>query len=124
MKKSGNSHERGKYGERIAARHLERQGYRILKQNYRSRFGEIDLIAQKEELLIFCEVKTRKDDSFSAAREAVDRHKQHRMILTASKFLAEQGEEPVSRFDVIEVYLGEGLLAKPRINHIENAFTL
>lgn len=124
MKKSGNSRERGQRGERIAARYLERRGYRILERNYRSRFGEIDLIAQKGELLVFCEVKTRKDDHFSAAREAVDRHKQHRIILTASQFLAAQGAEPISRFDVIEVYLGEGFLTKPRINHIESAFTL
>ena len=123
-KEKERSRERGRRGERIAARYLERDGYTILARNYRSRFGEIDLIARKAGLLVFCEVKTRKNDHFCTAMEAVDRHKQQRIILTAGQFLSELGEEPVSRFDVIEVYLEDGILQKPRINHIENAFTL
>ena len=118
------SRDRGQRGEELAARYLKRKGYELVAQNYRSRFGEIDLIVRKGELLVFCEVKTRKDDRFSAAREAVDFRKQRRIILTASRFLAAEGVEYPSRFDVIEVYLGEGIFARPRINHLENAFTL
>ena len=116
--------ERGTKGEQLAARYLKRQGYRILDQNYHSRFGEIDIIAERGDIIAFCEVKTRKDDSFASAMEAVDYKKQHKIIVTASQFLSQKEVELQPRFDVIEVYLEKGLFSKARINHVEGAFTL
>ena len=116
--------ERGTKGEQLAARYLKRQGYRILDQNYRSRFGEIDIIAERGDIIVFCEVKTRKYDSFASAMEAVDYKKQHKIIVTASQFLSQKKVELQPRFDVIEVYLEKGLFSKARINHVEGAFTL
>ena len=56
-------HSLGRLGERLAAEHLERLGYRIVARNYRTRFGELDLVVTDEEVLVFCEVKTRRSGS-------------------------------------------------------------
>lgn len=106
----------GRGGEAQAAAYLRKQGYRILAAGYRSRFGEIDLIARKRGITAIVEVKTRRDDSFAKAMEFVDWHKQQKLKLTAQQWLGTQSDDPQLRFDVIEVYPGG------KINHIENAF--
>ena len=78
---------RGAWGEAVAAAYLRKKGYRIVKQNFSTRFGEIDLIVQDARYIVFVEVKTRKSDRFGAAREAVDLHKQRRLIATAEQWL-------------------------------------
>lgn len=75
---SNNRSEKGRLGEEYAARLLEREGYRILSRNFHTRYGEIDLIAQKGEILAFIEVKTRAADSLSRPAAAVSRQKQSR----------------------------------------------
>ena len=114
----------GIYGELIAARYLRRHGYTILEPNFHSRFGEIDLIARSPEgILCFVEVKTRENDSFAAAREFVTVAKQRRLRAAAQMYLVMRGDsEALCRFDVAEVYLKPGLLKKPEINYIEQAF--
>lgn len=77
---SNNRSEKGRLGEEYAARLLEREGYRILSRNFHTRYGEIDLIAQKGEILAFIEVKTRAADSLSRPAAAVSRQKQSRII--------------------------------------------
>ena len=116
----------GYFGERSAAGYLRKKGYRILASNYRSRFGEIDIVACKGGILAFVEVKTRASARFVTAAEQVDAAKQRRLIATARQYLAafSPGDQP--RFDVIEVYVkatGDAL-AVTGINHLENAFTL
>lgn len=106
----------GRRGEAQAADYLRRRGYRILEAGYRSRYGEIDLIAEKRGIIAMVEVKTRSGDGFAQAMEAVDGPKRRRIRLTALQWLAQQDKEPQLRFDVIEVYPGG------RINHIEDAF--
>ncbi len=106
----------GRRGEAQAADYLRRRGYRIIKAGYRSRYGEIDLIAEKRGIVAIVEVKTRSGDRFAQALEAVDGPKRRRIRLTALQWLAQQEREPQLRFDVIEVYPGG------KINHIENAF--
>ena len=110
-----NALEIGQAAERKAADYLERQGYRILRQNYHSRYGEIDIIAELGGRIIFVEVKERKSRRFGSPKEAVDLRKQEKIKKTALEYFAELGEELYSRFDVIEV-VGEEL------THLENAF--
>ena len=115
--------ELGRWGEERAANYLKRRGRRILDSNYSCRFGEIDLIAEKQDTVAFVEVKMRKGDSFAQAREFVTAAKQKRIRATAALWIAQEQTERQPRFDVIEVYApyGEKTLF-PRIHHIENAF--
>ena len=101
-----------------------RNKFGITAMGYRSRFGEIDVIAEDAKTVVFVEVKLRKNSDFAAAREFVDRKKQCRIISTAKLWLMENDCEKQPRFDVIEIYAPFGIqTAKPEINHIKNAFT-
>ena len=71
----------GPWGEALAAEYLRKKGWRIEAMNYRTRLGEIDIIASNRQYLVFCEVKLRKSANFAAAREFVDARKQQRLIL-------------------------------------------
>lgn len=114
----------GAWGERNAAKYLEKKGYKIVGANYKNRFGEIDIIARRKDCVIFIEVKTRKNSSFADAREFVDAKKQGRLITAAGIWLSANRCELQPRFDVIEVYAPNGTDTKnPEINHIENAFS-
>ena len=84
---------------------LRKSGYEILKRNYQCRFGEIDIIAQKDDFIIFVEVKTRKKGSIVSAAEAVDSFKIQRIIKTAQDFIVKTSCELQPRFDVAEVYV-------------------
>lgn len=113
----------GAWGEALAAEYLQKKRFRILSTGYRSRFGEIDLIAANKKFLVFAEVKLRKSDRFASAFEFVDRRKQERLRTTAAIYLSEFPTQLQPRFDVIEIYAPEGTLTKsPVINHIEDAF--
>ena len=115
----------GRWGEARVGEWLHRHGYRLLASGYRCRMGEIDLIAQKGELLAFVEVKLRKSDTFAAAREQVTPAKQRRIRTTAEYFLAEHPAygEHRCRFDVAEIYAPEGTATrKPEIHYYEDAF--
>lgn len=113
----------GRWGEALAADHLRRAGYQIVAANWRSRFGEIDLIAADGEYLCFVEVKLRKSAAFGGAGEFVDRHKQDKLRLTAELYLSRYPTRLQPRFDVIEIYAPQGTDTKaPRVHHIENAF--
>jgi putative endonuclease len=113
----------GAWGEAQARRYLRLRGWRIVETNYSCRFGEIDLIARRGEILAFVEVKTRKSERYGEAREFVTVAKQQRIVATASMYLQEHPSELQPRFDVIEVYAPAGLItARPRIHHIEDAF--
>ena len=123
---SGNRrrHERrGHRGEWLAALALRLKGYRILARRYRTRLGEIDIIASNRQYLVFCEVNLRKSADFAAAREFVDARKQQRLRTTALLYLS-QHETPLQpRFDVIEIYAPDGTQTRrPQITHMEDAF--
>ena len=113
---------KGAWGEAAARGYLTRAGYRIVDCNFRTRFGEIDIIAQAGEYLVFVEVKTRKNARFAAAREYVTPAKQARILAAAEEWLQGHPTMLRPRFDVIEVYGEEGAPFPPRINHLENAF--
>lgn len=116
------SEKTGKDGEFFAAQHLENKGYKILDRNYRIRQGEIDIIAQKENYIVFAEVKTRVSCNFAQAREFVTSAKQQKILLTASSWLSENPTNFQPRFDVIEVYWRKNESRPYQILCIENAF--
>ncbi len=93
--------QKGDVGEACAAALMEQKGYTIIARNFRTRFGEIDLIAQNERFLLFVEVKARKANTLVSAAEAVDVHKQSRLRLAAEEYLAQQPTALQPRFDVI-----------------------
>lgn len=116
-----NNRQLGSYGETIAKQHLMGGGYNILAQNFRCRHGEIDIIAQKGDYIIFVEVKTRRTVSYGMPAEAVDRKKQIRYGKTASMYIRNNRLLDNSyRFDIIEIYMSYN--GSYTINHIENAF--
>lgn len=113
----------GAWGEALAAEYLRKKHYKVVAQNYRSRFGEIDLIVRDRKFLAFVEVKLRKSSNFAAAKEYVDRRKQDKIRITASLYLSENPTNLQPRFDIIEIYAPEGELTKnPVIEHMEDAF--
>ena len=112
----------GEIGEEYTVKFLEKKKYNILERNYRKRYGEIDIIAENKNYIVFVEVKTRHKDSMASAADAVNRQKQIRIIKTASLYLAENETEKFCRFDVCEVYINSDNLKLVDINYIEAAF--
>lgn len=114
--------EKGNIGEDYACGFLERKGYRILDRNYRSRYGEIDIIAEKGGYIAFVEVKTRQFNTPVSGKLAVDIYKQKRIASTGCLYLDEHETEGLSpRFDVITVDLSGKRVCG--IRHLEGAFT-
>lgn len=112
----------GAAGEAAAAEYLRRKNYKILAMNYRTRYGEIDIIAADGKNLLFVEVKLRRSKRFAEAREQVDRRKQIKLINTAQLWLCENETDLQPRFDVIEVYTDGDDNKIKEINHIMDAF--
>ncbi len=113
----------GETGERLAAEHLERQGFQILARRHRTRFGEIDLVAWDGRTLVFAEVKTRR----SAGRtpfESLGEAKRAQVRRMAAAWLVEVPDRPRAaelRFDAIAVTV-DGRRRLIRLDHLENAF--
>lgn len=119
----GRNNLAGAWGEALAAQYLQKKRYKIIATNYRTRFGEIDLIAANRNFLVFVEVKLRKSDKFASAFEYVDVHKQERLRTTAGIYLSQYPTDLQPRFDVIEIYAPQGTeTIKPQIHHMEDAF--
>lgn len=112
----------GKEGERVAELYLQKKGYKLVERNYRCSGGELDLIVLDRRVVVFVEVKTRTGIGFGSPLEAVEFHKQRRMIRAAQFFLAEKNlQQRDARFDVVGVsWPGR----EPVVEHIENAFEL
>ena len=106
----------GRKGEKLVEAYLKKQGCKILQRNYRTPFGEADLIVLDGDELAFVEVKTRSGDKFGTPKEAVGTEKQRRYYQIAKCYWLQCGEEPNARFDVAEVY------ADGKIEYIKNAF--
>ncbi len=111
----------GVWGELYAVRYLRDNGYKIVTGNYRRRVGEIDIVAKKDGVLCFVEVKTRSEDPMFRPYEAVDFSKQTKIRLTAQLFLENYKKEKDIRFDIIEVTLDKKFDVI-EINHIKAAF--
>ncbi|MFC7527063.1 YraN family protein [Actinoplanes sp. GCM10030250] len=94
----------GAYGERLAARHLEKLGLVVLHRNWRCSDGEIDLILRDGDDVVFCEVKTRRGTAFGPPAAAVDHRKIRKLRLLAFRYLTDSGVRGGQiRFDVVEV---------------------
>ena len=114
----------GRFGEAAAAEYLRKKGYRLLGLNYRTRLGEIDVIASKGGYVVFAEVKLRRSAAFGAAREYVTAAKQQKLRMTAAAWLAAhpRAQELAARFDVIEIYAPQGAEGPITIAQLEDAF--
>lgn len=111
-----NHRETGRHYEEMAAEYLESRGYRRLEQNYYTRWGEIDLIMEKEERIIFVEVKYRGSDRYGFPEEAVDFKKQQRILKSAQWYLiTHRLQDRAVSLDVIAIHNG-------CIRHIPGAF--
>ncbi|NLG86523.1 MAG: YraN family protein [Firmicutes bacterium] len=109
----------GALGEDFAVSFLKRCGYRIIERNFRCRLGEIDIIAQEGNCLVFIEVKTRRSLRFGYPQEAVTLTKQAKLRRVAAYYLQRYKKRVPCRFDVLAVNIEEGT-AKPEL--IRNAF--
>ena len=107
----------GKEGERLAADFMVRNGFEVVRKNYRHRRGEIDLIVQRENWLIFVEVKTRTSVDFGEPEEAVTRKKMRLLYDTAEEYIYSTDWKGHVRFDVVSIKLGN----PPEIQHFEDA---
>lgn len=116
-----NRQQRGKDAELAARKFLETNGLRLIHQNYRCYFGEIDLIMQHEEDIIFVEVRSRSRTDYGQAEESVNQKKKAKLIKTATHFLQMKKwlYKVNSRFDVIAIHFKEG---KMRLEWLKNAF--
>ena len=111
----------GALGEAHSCEYLINQGYEILERNYRTKFGEMDIVARKGDTVVFVEVKTRRSTGFGLPREAVNTRKQMNYYRLGEYYIQahRQLKDVNYRFDVMEVYkVGEGF----RVEHIVNAF--
>lgn len=112
----------GKNNESLAVIYLKRQGYRIVEQNYRTRMGEIDIIAKDKETIAFVEVKARASVSFGSPRYAVTLQKQRKISKVALQYLKSTHQSHVrARFDVVTIFSNSG---RDTIELIKNAFEL
>lgn len=106
----------GVQAEQIAARFLQQHGLALVETNYRSRFGEIDLILRDGETLVFAEVRQRSRSDFGGAAGSIDARKQQRLIITAQHYLGSLPRIPPCRFDALL------LDAAGNIEWVKNAF--
>ncbi len=114
-----NSHKQGQDGESLAGKHLLKEGYEILERNWRYKKYEIDIIAKKEQTIVFVEVKTRKSNTFGEPEIFVTRQKQGFIIAAANQYLKENSIELESRFDIIAIIQ---LNNTRTVKHLEAAF--
>ena len=112
----------GNKGEELAADLLKDSGYKILYRNYKTKLGEIDIIAEDKERICFIEVKTRSSDRFGCGSEAVLKTKQRQIAKTALSFLKEKKLlDRKARFDVVSLDCSS---SEPKLDLIKDAFEL
>ena len=115
------TNKRGQWAERLAEDYLIKHGLKLIRRNYSCRMGEIDLIMQERDAIIFVEVRYRKDDQFGGGIESIDFRKQKKLNNTAMHYLQEYDshQDHPCRFDAMII---SGDASKPSINWITNAF--
>jgi putative endonuclease len=111
----------GRWGEKVAAAHLAQKDYAILEMNTRTPYGEIDLIASKDGVIVFVEVKTRTSATFGLPEESINQRKQAHILSSAEHYIQQHPEiESSWRIDVISIQRFGGN-RPPLITHFENA---
>ena len=112
----------GRRGEALAAAYLRQRGYRIVRQNYRTRLGEIDIVARDGRTLVFVEVKVRRSPRFGSAKAAVTAAKRRRISMVALQYLKTEADaDAQARFDVVAV---DQTGTEPRLELVQNAFEM
>ncbi len=111
--------ELGKKGEDLACTYLVQKGYKILKRNYRFKHMEIDIVAEKEGILVVIEVKTRQSDFMAGPEITVTKSKQKAIIKVANAYIETLTYDPDTRFDIISILLNEKQF---ELEQIEDAF--
>jgi len=120
--KKRSTKEKGQEGERLAARFLKEQGFRILDRNYRNRIGEIDIVAEDRGVLVFVEVRTLEASAGHSPEETIQWKKQRSISRTAEAYIHyKRLEDRPARFDVVAVTL-DG--TRSTLRHIPDAFEL
>lgn len=116
------SHRFGKKNEKLAVGFLKRRGYRIIERNFRTRMGEVDIIATDGDTIVFVEVKARRSGRYGHPKFAVTPAKQRHLSIAALSYLKKTGNTGArARFDVVTVrYAGD----MPTVEHFQNAFEL
>ena len=114
-----NNREIGNWGEEKAIEYLSSKAYQIIEHNFTYARGEIDIIASKDEYLIFIEVKLRTSNQFGSPEFAVDKRKQQKIRTVAEYYLLKNSTNKKIRFDVIAIEVNDG---KGSLKHYENAF--
>lgn len=112
--------ELGKLGEQLASRFLIKQGYQVLECNWRFSRAEIDLILMQNDILVFCEVKSRRNISFGKPEAFVNEKKEALMFDAANAYIEESNHQGEIRFDIISVTFDSN--EKPKIEHFKDAF--
>jgi putative endonuclease len=113
--------EFGKKGEELAARYLSRRGYRILEKNYRSRAGELDIVAMDGKTLVFVEVKSRRSNAFGSPGDAVNARKRRQMERVALAYMTENKKDGLHcRFDVVGITAAA--TGEPEVELVKDAF--
>lgn len=112
--------ELGDFGEKVTAYYLEKKGYTILKRNFRVKGGEIDIIAAKDGIIAFTEVKTRAPDPLVNGFEAITAAKKRRIIRASEIYSRRFPHDFQPRFDAVWVTVSEGKVVG--FQYIENAF--
>jgi len=104
--------------EELALRFLKQKGYKIIARNYRTRYGELDLVTKFRDRIVFIEVKTRKTHTFGSPEQAIDYRKQRHLALMAKWYMMEQKrKEAIFQIDCLAIDLSHG---RGEISHLEN----
>ena len=112
----------GSFGEALARDYLISKGYKILNMNFRNKFGEIDIICKKNNLLIFCEIKSRYSNSFGSPIESITCYKQKQIIKLSELYIISKKYYNFNvRYDIIEVIFNT-ITSSHIINHVQDAF--
>ncbi|MDZ4750785.1 MAG: YraN family protein [Flavobacteriales bacterium] len=115
-----NTTDQGNIGEEIASTFLEKNGFKIKARQWHFGHLELDLVAEKDDEIVFVEVKLRRTDSYGEPWEAVSQKKRKRIMQAAEAYIIQKDIELKVRFDIISIILLTG--KKPEITHIEEAF--
>jgi len=111
--------EVGKIGEELAKKFLEKQGYKIIEQNYRTKYAEIDLVTRKGKDLIFVEVRTKVGETFGAPEDTINKNKMRKLWGNATAYATFKKWDGPSRIDAICIVLKPDYSVE-RLNHYEN----
>ncbi len=120
----GNTQISGDAAEEIALKYLQQQGLSLITRNFRCRRGEIDLIMQHHDSIVFIEVRYRRNNHFGGAHASIDRRKQDKLIVSALHYLQKnrRAARQPARFDVIAIHAATQTATQPDIQWIQDAF--